>query len=1156
MDTKKENLAEKYQQKTDIEHILDAPDTYIGLVEEDETRGYTSIESKDNTMELSNKVFNWVPGLYKLFDEGIVNCRDHAIRLGELTKKKKKNIIPVKNIEITVDKETGIITMMNDGNGIDIEKHPENDIWIPEMIFGHLRTSTNYKKDEKKIVGGKNGFGFKLVLIYSEWGEIETVDHIRKKIYTQRFLNNLDTIQQPKIRKSSVKPYTLVRFKPDYKRFGLKGLTDDMYNLFRKRTYDIAAVTGLDVKVKFNGHHLNIKGFENYIDSFIGKKCETKRLYENPNVRWEYAVCVSPFDEFRQVSYVNGISTGKGGKHVDYILNQILKKMGVYIEKKKKIKVRSASIKEQLMLFINCVIENPSFDSQTKDYMNIPISKFGSKCNVSDGLIDKLAKMGVMDAALSSTQLKEISSAKKTDGRKTRSIRGIPKLIDANWAGGVKSNQCILILCEGDSAKAGIVSGLSREDRNNYGVFPLKGKLLNTKDANIKKINDNNEISSIKKIMGLEANKKYTKEEIKKKLRYGSIMIMTDQDLDGSHIKGLCINLFQSQWNDLIKIDSFLGFMNTPILKAKKGSTEKQFYNDAEYELWKKENNDGKGWKIKYYKGLGTSTAKEFKEYFAKKKVITFKYEENCDDKIDMVFNKKRADDRKDWLIKYDRKLVLDTNKKEITYEDFIDKEMIHFSKYDNERSIPNMMDGLKTSLRKILFSAFKRNLVNEIKVAQFAGYISEHSCYHHGEMSLNKGIVGMAQEFVGSNNINHLLPKGQFGTRLMGGKDSASERYIFTNLNKLTKTIFKEEDMAILNYMDDDGTRVEPEYYLPTIPMIVVNGGKGIGTGFSYEGLSYNPKTIVEYLKAKIKGKNTSNISFEPYYEGFKGTIKKIAPKKYLIKGVYEMINFQTVRITELPIGTWTVDYKHYLETLMDDKNKKSKPLIKEIVDLSTDALVDIKIKFHQSGLQKLITKKCENDCNMLEKKLKLATTKSETNMWLFDKNQRLKKYDSIKEIIDEYILERFEGYKKRKLYMISELQRHVTLLSNKARFIDEQCQDIIDLRKKKRDVVVELLKSRNYDIIDGDKEYKYLRQMKLEMVEEENMLKLIKEKDTKMKELEILKETSETKMWIRDIKMFEKEYEKYLIDRKDRLFGKKTKKKIKIKNQKKNNK
>ena len=243
------------------------------------------------------------------------------------------------------------------------------------------------------------------------------------------------------------------------------------------------------------------------------------------------------------------------------------------------------------------------------------------------------------------------------------------------------------------------------------------------------------------------------------------------------------------------------------------------------------------------------------------------------------------------------------------------------------------MMDGLKTSLRKILFSAFKRNLVNEIKVAQFAGYVSEHSCYHHGEMSLNMGIIGMAQEFVGSNNINHLVPKGQFGTRLMGGKDSASERYIFTNLNPLTKYIFHQGDNPILNYLDDDGTLVEPEYYLPIIPMVVVNGGKGIGTGFSYEGLSYNPKTIVKYLKCIIKNEKF-NDEFIPYYEGFKGTIRKVEHQKYLIKGVYKVLDYKSIQITELPIGTWTVNYKNYLESLMethDKKGKKVQPLIKK---------------------------------------------------------------------------------------------------------------------------------------------------------------------------------------------------------------------------------
>jgi DNA topoisomerase-2 len=340
-------------------------------------------------------------------------------------------------------------------------------------------------------------------------------------------------------------------------------------------------------------------------------------------------------------------------------------------------------------------------------------------------------------------------------------------------------------------------------------------------------------------------------------------MIMTDQDLDGSHIKGLCINLFHSMWPSLYKIPGFISFMNTPILRATKGKQTIVFYNEGEYNLWK-ETNDFNGWKIKYYKGLGTSTGKEFKEYFEKKKMIGFEHSEKSDDAIDMVFNKKRADDRKYWLENdYDRNSYLDTTKSMVKYEEFINKEFIHFSKYDCDRSIPNVMDGLKISLRKILFAAFKKNLTNEIKVAQFSGYVSENSCYHHGEASLNQAIKGMAQNFVGSNNINLLVPSGQFGTRLQGGSDSASERYIFTYLNKVTRLIYPLKDDAILDYLNDDGIPVEPIFYAPIIPMVLVNGTKGIGTGFSTEILCYHPKDIIAYLREKLLNNGSSSIFF-----------------------------------------------------------------------------------------------------------------------------------------------------------------------------------------------------------------------------------------------------------------------------------------------------
>ena len=257
------------------------------------------------------------------------------------------------------------------------------------------------------------------------------------------------------------------------------------------------------------------------------------------------------------------------------------------------------------------------------------------------------------------------------------------------------------------------------------------------------------------------------------------------------------------------------------------------------------------------------------------------------DTDIDKIFNKKRADDRKVWLENYDKTAFLDTGRPSVRYEEFVNNELIHFSTYDCARSIPNMVDGLKTSLRKILFCAFKRKLTSEIKVAQFSGYVSEHSAYHHGEASLNGAIVNMAQTYVGSNNIHLLMPNGQFGTRLEGGKDSASERYIFTMLNPITRFIFPSADDNILTYLNDDGLYVEPIYYAPIIPMILVNGSKGIGTGFSTEILCYNPLDIIHYLQLKLTSQEPC-IDFIPYYDGFTGTITKENESKFLVKGKY----------------------------------------------------------------------------------------------------------------------------------------------------------------------------------------------------------------------------------------------------------------------------
>ena len=1165
----------KYQKKTDREHILDNPDTYIGsieLVDSDEFILSTNEPNEPDDinkatitkLSINRKKIHYIPGLYKLFDEGIVNCRDHVIRMQQKLASGDKLTIPVTNIEIDI-LDDGTITMCNDGNGIDIAEHPEYKIWIPELIFGHLRTSTNYDKTEKKIVGGKNGFGFKLVLVWSVWGKIETVDHTRGLKYVQEFHNNLETIDKPKITKATkTKPYTKVYFKPDYKRLGLPGLTDDIIRLLKRRVYDIAAVTDKSVKVKLNNEVVPVKNFCNYISLILGGN---DYKHEESNERWEYAVALTPIGEFMQVSFVNGIYTNKGGKQVEYILNQITKKLIDYIKQKKKVDVKPSVIKEQIALFIRCDIENPAFDSQTKDYMNLPAAKFGSSCTVSDKFIDKIAKMGLMNTACDITDIKENKNAKKSDGNKTRSIRGIPKLIDANYAGTNKSNECTIILCEGDSAKSGIVSGLSREDRNYIGIYPMKGKLFNIRGECIAKINENKEISEIKQILGLEHGRTYTSDDVKTILRYGKVLFMTDQDLDGSHIKGLGINMIDTEWRSLIEIPEFIGYMNTPILKATRANNVVEFYNNGEFEVWKKDNDVSK-YKIKYYKGLGTSTGTEFKEYFKKKKIVYFVSNgESCINTIDMVFNKKRSNDRKTWLEKYDRESYLDTSKDSVSYEEFIDNDLIHFSKYDNDRSIPNLIDGLKISQRKILCSAFKKNLTSEIKVAQFSGYVSEQSGYHHGEASLNGTIIGLAQDFVGSNNINLFEPLGQHGTRIKGGKDAASERYIFTNLNRLTRLIFPEIDNKILTYLDDDGVIVEPIYYVPIIPMVLVNGCKGIGTGFSTDIMCHNPLQIIEKLECLLNYEEShSEIEIEPYYKGFRGTIEKIPDhinktkySKYLLKGIYEKIGNDKIRITELPIGSWTQDYKEFLESLITTSKDKGKDkekatstesYIKDYTDMSTDTNVEFIVSYYPGMLIKSMLEKHENGIDGVQKLLKLYCLHSTSNMHLFNEREQLKHYDNVNEIIEEYYSIRLEYYNKRRTNQIDQLNKELIILSNKAKYIGDTLDDKIDLRKKSRDTIDLMMEAMKFEKIETNNtlNFNYLIKMPMDSVCQENVDRLMKETGDKQIELEKIKATNSESMWLKELSNLKQEYLRF-IDRGQNICEKDPKSKVKSK-------
>ena len=1126
-------LSSKYQKLDHREHVLKRPNMYVGSITTDTCETWVLDEEQQHMVK---GTIQYTPGFYKIFDEILVNAIDHCTRLKTST---EEGVNQVKTIKVSIDKSTGYIEVFNDGDGIEVEKHPEHGIYIPELIFGHLLTSANYDDKEEKTIGGQNGIGSKAANIFSKHFIIETVDARKKKLYKQEFSDNMSQKTVPEIKGCTKKPYTRIRFLPDYEKFHMKGMTDDMYRLLIKRTFDACAVTDNSVSVYLNDKKLEYKTFEKYVDLYLGSKSDHVRVYEQIDERWEVVASFNDDCGFQQVSFVNGIWTIRGGKHVDYISNQLIKKLVDLAQKKKKdVSLKPQYLKDNLIIFIKSIIVNPSFDSQTKETLTTPFSKFGSKPELSDKFIEKMYKSGIIEKAINITSLLDNKTLKKTDGKKRSTISGIPTLDDANWAGTSKSRECTLILTEGLSAKTMAIAGISVVGRDKWGVFPLRGKVMNVKDAATKKISENQEISSLKKILGLESGKVYTSLD---DLRYGRIMCMTDSDTDGSHIKGLIFNLFHSLWPSLMTTDGFqfVCSMLTPIVKVFKGKEKHSFYCLSDFESWKRQNNNGHGWTTKYYKGLGTSTEEEAIEYFTNMKNVRYTWTAGVDanpsqESLDLAFNKSRADDRKEWLSKYEKDTVLDYKDTEVSYEDFINKELIHFSNYDIERSIPSMCDGLKISQRKIMYCGFKKPLWDkEIRVAQFASYVSENSAYHHGEASLQMAITGMAQNFVGSNNINLLKPNGQFGSRVHGGKDASSPRYIYTVLSAITRTLFIKEDNELLKYQDDDGFSVEPEYYIPIIPLLLVNGAVGIGTGFSTNIPCYNPKDIIRVLKKLLNGETidykNKNEDLTPYYQGFEGKIEKINGK-WCSKGIFNRTSPTKIEITELPIGVWTADFKEMIEDMISDKDGKFKNCpIKSYESHYTAQKVKFILHFASASILDEWLKS-DGDHLKIENELKLTSTKilGTTNMYAFNARCQITKYDTALHIINDFYKLRMEYYTRRKIHILDKLAKEMNKLNNKIRFVLNVIAGKIPVYKLRKVELESMLSEMNFDLCDDT--YDYLTKIPIYNFTIDKVDEL---RDDIRKKEEIVSEISnigENEMWRSDLDDFEQEYELFL--------------------------
>ena len=596
------SIEELYQKKTPIEHILLRPDTYIGSLVKTKQLQWVHHGSKGIIVQ---RECSYVPGLYKIFDEILVNAADQ----------KTRDPLHLTNIRVDIDVNEGIISVFNDGAGIPVQIHREENVYLPELLLGHLLTGSNFDDSVAKVTGGRNGYGAKLANIFSELFVVETYDETTGLYYKQRWDNHMQNCSKPEILQhrptdvyskggldvangpSSAKAistgtrfyygtsggFTRITFKPDLALFSMKKLvSDDIVQLMKRRVYDLAACLP-GVKVFLDGAILP-SNFE-HLYSVSGADLVTAEV----NNRWTVGIGASTEpSNLTQISFVNCIHTLNGGTHVNYIADQIVKYVIETMKNSRKhknlmSKVTPAQVKNHLILVIKCLIENPAFDSQTKERLMTKSELFGSTCVLDEKFLkEAVAKTGLIDIVASQVEhLQKQQLVRAANTSKKNKLLGIPKLDDANEAGGPRSKECTLIITEGDSAKSLAVSGLSVVGRDFYGVFPVQGKILNVREAATPKVVENKEIKDLIQAIGLNPQRNYANwESDSQTLRYGKVMLMADQDPDGSHIKGLFINFIHHFWPNLLRQDGFLFEFVTPLIKATKKSSIKRQEDD------------------------------------------------------------------------------------------------------------------------------------------------------------------------------------------------------------------------------------------------------------------------------------------------------------------------------------------------------------------------------------------------------------------------------------------------------------------------------------------------------------------------------------------------------------------------------------------------
>lgn len=1136
-----------------------------------------NVKQEPYSIEMSKAVL-------KLLDELVTNSLDNGFRDDKQSK-----------IRIGIDPVNKCVEVYNDGVGIAPSMFKDTDNHNITVIFGEYLSGTNFSQDEdgdtgNKFSGGLHGLGAVLVNRFSKKFRVEVACPESGTLFLQEWKDNMNTKLPPVIKKYKESTgFVRVVAHLDFAALGMDipgNLPEDLVKAMSRRAWDAAACSclrknkislAMQVPVPPRTPCLPVEGGVQFLKILCGEGPKEGRVIAHETVTNERGIKV--FDvslcmlseaetdslnstDSRINGYINGICCNDGS-HIRLVTSSLVKYISTAVKKKTKredIVVKPSIVTSRVAMVVVALVAAKKFTSQAKDKLDTDIKNLGFKWTPSSSFLNSVGKTGLVEFVIENAKNKEDASAKKSVTVSRAGLSRIDKF-DAPAKNGTKGKKPHLLITEGDSAKALVVAGLKTRDFT--GIYSLTGKIINPRGKPITKVMENKVVQDLCKILSIKPGEKYTKESAEA-LPFSHLVIVADQDADGSHIAGLVINWLMDSVPTLLEAKpDFVKRFFTALIKAtptgRLASREEeiQFYTMQQYQKWEKENISMlNSWKIKYYKGLGTSTSAEARKYFQnyERHLLSLQYKgDGCKNAIETFFDGKKVAMRKDLLMEYDSSTYIDFEGGSASLEEVVKTDLCNYAWVSTRRAICGF-DGLKSSQRKVLF--YFLGVKGEIKVAQAGAAVAHRTHYPNGEGSLVEAIVNMSTDFVCTNNVPILIGQGQFGSR--NNHRHASARYIFTETNNLITKVFRKEDTPVLENLFEEGQEIEPECYCGVVPLLLINGACGIGTGWSTYVPPYHPLEVadkcIEISKRVIErspGEGelyladacTPLSELQPYFDGFTGITSPVDESgNFYSTGVWSIdVDECKLTITELPVTTVVETYETYIkEKLMIPLQGKRKvgdespgedtaALVRDIYNGGTEFKVYLEIYCDPVQFPRLV----ESESDLIST-FKLRQSFSTNNMYFFDTSQKLCCFTKPSEIIEEHAYYRINMYNKRFKHQIAEKENELEKISDIVRFVELIVEGELELRGKPSKVLGEELLSLGFK--EGERGYRHLTDMPISNITLEKAENLKKDMEGKKLELEVLRNSKATDVWEKELVEFKEAYLQYKDDKRQR--------------------